>query len=103
MKTYYKIVTYNCMRGTHVIQPIAIEAKHKPKNRKNHFSSHDEFYDFFESEKEAEDFADYMCDRNFGEDFNYDCSKYGKQKWRCGIEPWNCSCKDCEFSKKKQS
>lgn len=101
MNTYYKVVTFVCLKGTHVIKPIAIEAEVKPKNRKNHFSSHEEYYDYFDSPDEAEDFAAYMCDRNFGEDFNYDCTKYGKKKWECGVEPWHLSCKDCEFSKKK--
>lgn len=101
MNTYYKVVTLVQMGGTHVVGPIAIKAERKPKTSKIHSSRRDKYYDFFVSLQEAEDFAAYMCDRNFGEDFEYECTKYGKKKWECRIKPWQKACKDCEFSKKK--
>lgn len=101
MNTYYKVVTLVHLGYIHVIGPIPIKAERKPRNSKIHSSRREKYYDFFDSLEEAEDFAFYMCDRNFGEDFYYNCTKYGKKKWECGIEPSLLPCRECGFSKKK--
>lgn len=101
MNTYYKVVTSACRQGLYVIGPIRCSVESKPNNYKVQTKICTKFYDFFDSLEEAEDFASYMCDRNFGEDYMYSCSKHGKKKWECRIKPWQLACKDCEFSKKK--
>ena len=101
MNTYYKVVTSEYMQGIYVVDPIIVRAESKPKNCKVQTARCTKYYDFFDTPEEAEDFASYMCDRNFGEDYMYSCSKYGKKKWECRIKPWQKACKDCEFSQKK--
>lgn len=102
MSTYYKVVTFEYMRSNHVIGPMLINAESKPKNSKVQTARGTKYYDFFETPEEAEDFAFYMCDRNFGEDSEFSCTKHGRKKWDCVFSPDTMACKDCEFSERKQ-
>jgi hypothetical protein len=95
MNTYYKVVTSEHMRSNYILGPMLIIADSKPKNSKVQTERGMRYYDYFESLEEAEDFASYMCDRNFGEDSEYDCNKHGKKKWECIFLPESMACKNC--------